>query len=206
MERILVDAVGEACTIQVVKAARALGTVTGPCELEVRVDNDVAVQNLLRLAAGNRLPVQTVQLPGGVRAVIMTAEGPVEGPAVPEPAACDLPQPTARRYVVAVDTETMGRGDESLGRVLMKGFLFALSQFPEVPDTILFYNGGAHLTVEGSDALGDLRHLEERGTAVRTCGTCLDHYGLKDRLAVGSVTNMYEIAEILTSAEKVIKP
>ena len=108
--------------------------------------------------------------------------------------------------VVAVDSAVMGRGSEELGGVLMKGFLFAVSQLPELPRTMLFYNGGAHLTCRGSDSLEDLKGLEAQGVEILTCGTCLNHYGLTEELAVGGVTNMYAIVEKLAGAGKVVKP
>lgn len=108
--------------------------------------------------------------------------------------------------VVAVGSAVMGSGDDQLGAVLMKGFLYALSQMDRLPDTILFYNGGARLTTEGSQSLEDLRNLEAQGVKIRTCGTCLDFYRLKEKLQVGEVTNMYEIAETLAAAGKVIRP
>ena len=88
----------------------------------------------------------------------------------------------------------------------MKGFLFALSQLESLPQTILFYNGGAKLTVEGSGSLEDLKAMEAQGVEILTCGTCLNHYGLTEQLAVGGVTNMYTIVEKLAGAEKVVKP
>ena len=88
----------------------------------------------------------------------------------------------------------------------MKGFLFALGQLPQPPRTILFYNGGAHLTCEGSASLEDLRALAAKGTEILTCGTCLNYYGLAEKLAVGGVTNMSAIVEKLANAGKVIKP
>ena len=88
----------------------------------------------------------------------------------------------------------------------MKGFLFAVSQLPKLPKTILFYNGGAKLTVEGSDSLEDLKKMEAQGVEILTCGTCLNHYGLTDSLKVGEVTNMYVIAETMAGAAKIVKP
>lgn len=93
-----------------------------------------------------------------------------------------------------------------LGAVLMKSFFFAETQLDTLPDKILFYNGGAKLTVEGSDCLEDIRILEKEGVEILTCGTCLDFYGLKEKLAVGAVTNMYTIAEILQNAVSVVSP
>ena len=71
---------------------------------------------------------------------------------------------------------------------------------------MLFYNGGARLTCQGSESLEDLKSLEAQGVEILTCGTCLNHYGLAEALAVGSVTNMYAIVEKLAGAAKVIKP
>ena len=108
--------------------------------------------------------------------------------------------------VVAVGAETMGRGSAARGKILMKSFLFAVTQLPQLPKTMLFYNGGAKLTVEGSESLEDLKGLEAQGVEILTCGTCLNFYGLADKVAVGGVTNMYSIVETLANAGKVIKP
>lgn len=108
--------------------------------------------------------------------------------------------------VVAVSSDKMGRGNAELGAVLMKSFFFAETQLDTLPDKILFYNGGAKLTVEGSDCLEDIKLLEKEGVEILTCGTCLDFYGLKEKLAVGTVTNMYTIAEILQNAVSIVSP
>ena len=98
----------------------------------------------------------------------------------------------------------MGSGDDELGAVLMKGFIYALSQQDELPKTILFYNGGAKLTCEEAPTLEDL--LEANGVEILTCGTCLNHYGLTEKLKVGGVTNMYVIAEKMMQADLIVKP
>ena len=82
-----------------------------------------------------------------------------------------------KHLVAAVGSRFMGDGSEELGRILMKGFLFALSQLDELPETILFYNGGAYLTTECPDSLEDLKAMENQGVEILTCGTCLDYYG-----------------------------
>ena len=82
----------------------------------------------------------------------------------------------------------------------------SLTQQDELPDTILCYNGGAKLTCEGSESLEDLKDLAARGVEILTCGTCLNFYGITEKLQVGSVTNMYDIVERMSSADRVIKP
>ncbi len=205
MGKIVVNAVGEQCPIPVVKATRALREMIGPGTLEVRVDNEIAVQNLTRMAAGHKLTAKSEKVGEKEFVVTMevtepTGDAPLEEP----PLSC---APDARgNLVVAVDGAVMGRGSDELGKVLMKGFLYAAGQLPELPKTMLFYNGGARLTCEGSDSLEDLKGLEAQGVEIFTCGTCLNHYGLTEKLAVGGVTNMYSIVEKLAGAGKVIKP
>lgn len=205
MGTIVVNAMGEPCPIPVVKATRALREMTEPGTLEVHVDNETAVQNLTRMASGHRLTARTERR--GEGAFVVTVEVPQllgEAPEEEPPLVC---APDGRgATVVAVDADIMGRGSDELGRTLMKGFLFAVSQLPVLPETILFYNGGARLTTEGSPSLEDLRGMEARGVRILTCGTCLNHYGLTDKLAVGGVTNMYAIVETLAGAGKVLKP
>uniref|UniRef100_UPI000B0E01CC sulfurtransferase-like selenium metabolism protein YedF n=1 Tax=Clostridium sp. NkU-1 TaxID=1095009 RepID=UPI000B0E01CC len=103
--------------------------------------------------------------------------------------------PEKKGLVAVLSSDQMGGGNEELGRILMKGFVYALTKLEELPETVLLYNGGARLSVEGSQSLEDLKSLEAQGVEILTCGTCLNHYELSDKLQVGSVTNMYEIVE-----------
>ena len=205
MKTVIVDAVGDQCPIPVVKATRALRELTEPGVLEIRVDNEIAVQNLTRMAAGNRLPVKSEKKGERLFVVTMEVAAPAGDAPVEEPALSCVPDQRGD-LVVAVDSETMGRGSDELGRLLMKSFLFAVGQLPQLPKTILFYNGGARLTVEGSDSLEDLKSLEAQGVEILTCGTCLNYYGLTDKLQVGDVSNMYDIVEKLSGADLIIRP
>ena len=108
--------------------------------------------------------------------------------------------------LVVLSGNVMGTGDAKLGTSLMKAFVFALTKQDRLPDTILCYNTGAYLTCEGADTLEDLKLLESEGVTILTCGTCLDFYGLKEKLAVGGVTNMYDIVERMQAAAQIIKP
>ena len=105
-----------------------------------------------------------------------------------------------------ISSDKMGRGNDELGKVLIKGCIFAITQLDELPKKMIFYNGGAKITCEGSDSLEDLKNLESQGVEIVTCGTCLDYYGMKDKLAVGTVTNMYDIVESMNHAGKIVKP
>ncbi|MBE6910672.1 MAG: sulfurtransferase-like selenium metabolism protein YedF [Ruminococcaceae bacterium] len=204
MANTVVDARGEQCPIPVVKATKAIAALTEPGIVEVHVDNEIAVQNLLRMASGKGFAAKSEQVEEKHYLITIDVDRLAPADAAEPEAACipDLRGST----VVAVGTAIMGVGSDELGATLMKGFLYALSQQDELPKTILFYNGGAKLTTEGSASIEDLKTMESQGVEILTCGTCLDYYGLKDKLLVGSVTNMYAIVEKLTKAAKVVKP
>ena len=201
----IVNALGEQCPIPVVKTKNAIKAMTSPGELAVWVDNEIAVQNLTKMANQKNYGVHSEKLEEGKYQVILTI-GEVNTAAENEPAAEECIVDVRSSKVVVISSDCMGEGDPVLGKLLLKGFIFALTQQDILPKTILFYNGGAHLTCEGSASLEDLRSLEAQGVEIMTCGTCLNHYGLTEKLAVGSVTNMYVIAETMLKASSVIKP
>ena len=200
---ITVNAMGDNCPIPVVKTKKAMQALTGPETIEVLVDNEIAVQTGTKMASSAGGAVSSEKLGDAQFKITIQMEGAAAQDAA-EDVVC---APDARdNTVVVVSSDRMGIGNDELGKVLMKGFIFAVTQLDTLPKTMLFYNGGATLTAEGSDSLEDLKSLEAQGVEIMTCGTCLDYYGLKDKLAVGSVTNMYSIVETMAKAGKIIRP
>lgn len=199
---ITVNAMGDNCPIPVIKTKKAMQALTGPETIEVLVDNEIAVQNVTKMASASGGQVSSEKIADGEFKITVQMEGAaVSGE---EEVSC---VPDARgNTVVVVSSDRMGEGNDELGKVLMKGFIFAVTQLDTLPKTMLFYNGGATLTAEGSDSLEDLKSLEAQGVEVMTCGTCLDYYGLKEKLQVGTVTNMYSIVETMANAGRIIKP
>ncbi len=205
---IQVNAMGDTCPIPIVKTKKAIAQLGGAGTVETLVDNEISVQNLTKMANQKGYAVKSEKLGPGQYKVTMTVG---EQDAPPEDGADETclvtPAPEGKRnIVVAVTSPRMGEGNDELGAVLMKGFLYALNQQDTLPATILFYNGGAPLTCQGSQSLEDLKSLEAQGVEILTCGTCLNYYGLTDQLAVGEVTNMYTITEKLTGAHLVVRP
>ena len=205
-----VNALGQQCPLPVVLATRALREMTEPGILEVRVDDEIAVQNLTRMASGHKFPCRAEQK--GPKEFLVTMEVTEVAGAMPAETAAPAAEaepaciPDQRGdTVVAITGQTMGTGDDQLGATLMKGFIFALTQLETLPRAMVFYNGGAKLTQEGSPCLEDLKSLEAQGVAIWTCGACVNFYELPNP-AVGQVTNMYSIAELLTGAGKVVRP
>ncbi len=205
-----VDARGLSCPLPVVNAKKAAEEMTESGILTVLVDNEMAVQNLQKFAnqkgydvAGEKKSekeyVVTIQ--------VKTAGQPVQI-IVPEESEEEICSPDVRKkgMVVVLSANVMGTGEEKLGKALMKAFVFAVTKQDYLPETILCYNTGAYLTCEGADTLEDLKSLEAEGVNILTCGTCLDFYGIKEKLAVGSVTNMYEIVEKMEAAKTIVRP
>lgn len=203
MSKVIVDAMGQQCPIPVVKATKALKEMKEAGTVEVHVDNEVAVQNLLRLAQSQNLAAKSEKQAEKQYVVEIQATG--EAVAVEEEQiACTADSRTDT--VVVISSDRMGSGNDELGKVLMKGFIYAVSQLEQLPKTILFYNGGATIPIEGSASLEDLKNMEAQGVEIMTCGTCLDYYQLKEKLAVGTVTNMYSIVETMSKAGKILRP
>ena len=201
MEKIL-DARGMACPLPVVNAKKAAEGLHPGDTLIVRVDNEIAVQNLQRFAQHMGFAAAGEKVSESEFTVTMVIGG--EAKAEPE-IACNL-DTRKKGMLVVLSGYTMGSGDEKLGKALMKAFVFALTKQDVLPETILCYNTGAYLTTDGADTLEDLKLLESEGVTVLTCGTCLDFYGLKEKLAVGGVTNMYDIVERMEAASTIVRP
>lgn len=213
-----VDARNKSCPQPVILATKALDQLASQGdadqELEVLANEMVAVENLKRLAASRGRAVEVVEGAGEWSVRIAGTENPsgdaaaTDGEAPAFEAVCDLPatqsSPLATvahgaPVVVAVGDDVMGRGDKELGRILLKGIIYAFANADVPPAKMVFFNDGAKVTCEGSPSIDDLRELEARGCEILTCGTCLDFHGLKDKLAVGGITNLYAISQILLS-------
>lgn len=107
--------------------------------------------------------------------------------------------------IIIVSTNKLGEGDDALGEILMKGYIYTLSENDKLPSKLIFLNSGVKLVVNESQVLESLKKLQDNGVEILSCGTCLDFYGLKEQLALGSITNMYTIVEAMNSNGKVIK-
>ena len=206
---VTIDCMGEQCPIPVVKTRKAILGLTSADTVETIVDNEIAVQNLTKMANEMGYRVSSKKVAEGKFAVTMEvsedALKKTKESAEPSEDAC-APDQRAKSTVIQVASDTVGIGEEELGHILMKSFIYSLTQLDTLPTTMLFYNGGAKLTCEGSPVLDDLKSLEAQGVEILTCGTCLDFQHLKEKLAVGSVTNMYEIARRMTQADRLVRP
>lgn len=196
-----VDARGLACPQPVIRTRKAMGEATQVITL---VDNETSLTNVSRMAQKAGWDVEVTEEAGGFRLEITRdgAPAPIAAPA-PAPAvgqAASLGGP----LVLVVSEDIMGRGDGELGQILMRGFFHTLGEVEPLPQTAIFFNTGVRLACQGSPVLDDLRALEATGLEILVCGTCLNYFELTGELAAGQVSNMYDIAETMLRAGKVV--
>ena len=196
---LFLDARGMQCPLPVIETKKLAMDAKPGDTIHVLVDNEVAVQNLMKFAAQKGYDADREERDDTAYGVIIKVKES-------DPESCCMPYEEPPQSLVVVSSDVMGDGQKELGKVLMKAFLFALTRQETAPATILFYNSGAFLTCEGSDSLEDLQELQSKGTEILTCGTCLNFYGLGEKLKIGSVTNMYDIVDRMMKAKKIIRP
>lgn len=197
--KLTIDARGAACPQPVIETKKALEASDIVTTI---VDNTAALENLRRLAGNLNCSVSDEKKTDGIYVTITKTA------LTPEKSIAEQVMPPAARNadptVLAVSQDVMGKGDDALGQILIRGFFHTLADGGPAPDIIVFFNSGVRLLAAGSDVIEDIRALEEKNIKILACGTCLDYYKIMDARAAGTVTNMYEIKELLLAARSVI--
>ena len=207
--KVTVDARGLACPEPVLLAKKAIAENE---EVTVIVDDEIAVENIRRLAVKTACGFSVKEKEGGVREITLVRTGPagqtpVDAAAVAAELACAVaPGKEAGPLVVILSDNHMGRGDDVLGDVLIRSFIHTLLQLKPLPETIICYNAGVKLAVKDSAALDDLQELVRAGVDILVCGTCVNYFGLGDQIAAGRISNMYDIAETMAGATRLLRP
>lgn len=190
---IKVNAVGEVCPKPVIMTKKALKEIESGV-VEVSIDNETSKENVEKMAKEMGHKFQTKK-EGEIFVITITKEGEKETLVEED-----------ENIVISIGSDNMGDGDEELGKILIKGFIYALTEAEVLPKTILLYNKGVLLASTFEDTIKDLKLLEERGVEILSCGTCANFYHVQDKIKVGTLTNMYTILERQMKAKKVIKP
>ncbi len=199
----VLDCRGLACPQPVLRAKELLDSLAQGA-VEVLVDNEAAQSNLERFGKSQGCTVE-IRASGDTRHITLS-KGPREDAAravTPEDYHCDLP---GTGLVIVVPADTMGRGNDALGGVLMRAYIKTIKHLSPLPAKIFFYNTGVKITATESDLIAPLRELAAQGVEIYSCGTCLDFFNLKDTLLVGKSTNMFEIMDAMAQAHKVVSP
>ena len=195
----IIDAKGKPCPTPVILAKQAIAG--GEAAFLIEVDNQTAVENLKRLASSQGFAAAVQEADGA-----FTLEFSRNGETCPAcEATADVPLPApSRHYAVFVGRDIIGSGDRELGTNLMRMFFYTLASGDDLPQSVLFMNDGVKLPALDDQVVEHLKSLQSRGVEVLVCGTCLNFYGLSDKLRVGTVSNMYDILSQMQSVPKVI--
>lgn len=186
------------CPQPVIKVKQAFDE-GGFGKLEVLVDNKAAVENITRFAENSGHSILSVTEDSNISTIIIENLSN-DNTTLTETDEIEKMMPSnCGAHNIFINSSTIGTGDQKLGDKLMEAFIYSLTEIDRKPQYILFMNSGVKVTVEGSVSLENLRDLEQSGIKILVCGACLDFYGIKDKLKVGKVSNMYEITSILTS-------
>lgn len=186
-----IDARGMDCPRPVILTKKELDIMKEK-SLTTIVDNKVAMENISKLAASLGYEFDVEEKDGDFFISIRKdGQEPVEV----------VKDKELKDMTIGISSHLMGSGDEKLGEILMKSFIYTVSETQPYPSTIVFYNTGVKLTTEGSEVLDDLINLEKAGVEIISCGTCLDFLQLNDKLKIGSISNMYTIYEKLKDKE-----
>jgi selenium metabolism protein YedF len=200
-EREIVDARGLGCPQPVILAKKALER---EASVVVIVDNEIARENVRRLGVSSGCDVQTEDPGDGTFRILLTKRPGAD----PSRAEADLTACGAAPgpFVVVLSSDRMGRGDDELGGILVRAFIHVIGEQERKPDAMVFYNGGVRLAVKDSPALEDLKALAAAGVEMLVCGTCANYFNLTDDVAVGTISNMYDIAGLMSRAGRLVQP
>ena len=193
----IIDCKGVNCPMPVINTKKYFDGIENGAAIVI-VDNEVAKHNIEKFASSNNYKFEVSDKENNIFEITIT-----KGVAVEAQSRIEKSNDNRQTLSIVICSERMGDGSEELGNALMKSYLFALSEANVKPDNLIFINGGVKLVVEDSLVLDSIKKLQEKGTNVQSCGLCLDFYGLKDKLAVGEITNMYAIVEIMNSSNTI---
>ena len=205
---IKVNALGDACPIPVVKTKNAIRELGSSGVVEVSVDNEIAVQNLNKMAKQKNYEFSYEKKSDTeyIVTIGINSDSKTDTNTVSKISGTQKDEISLKETVVVIDSDKMGDGDEEFSKTLLKGFIYALSSQDIPPSKIIFYNTGVKMTTEGSESIEDLKVLANAGAKIYSCGACLNNYGLTEKLLIGEVTNMYDIAGYLLNADLVVRP
>ena len=196
------DTKGLKCPQPLIMLKEALLDLKMGEEISVETDNETSLKNLLSYLKDQGVEPK-VSSAGNVHTLV--AIKPEKDLAASNPAIyCTTDFPIS--YVVCIKGELMGDGDPELGKLLMETFVDNLKLQEQLPTHVVLYNGGVKLAMKESPVCNSLTELEELGTRIMLCGTCIEHYGLQFDIGVGMISNMVVITETLAEAGHVVTP
>ncbi|SHH30820.1 sulfurtransferase-like selenium metabolism protein YedF [Tepidibacter thalassicus] len=202
--KIEVDARGLACPQPVIKTKKELDKIKEGTVITL-VDNEIAKENVLKLANSMNCSAKFykkddifyIEIDKGKESIDIQEESI-------ECKECMIKTENKEDKVIYISSDCMGRGSDELGKILIKGFIYTLTEITPYPKAVIFVNSAVKLTTENEETIENLKKLEKEGVEILSCGTCLDYFNLKDKLRVGKISNMYDIVEKLKGASNTL--
>lgn len=191
-----IDARGLACPKPVIETKKAIESINSG-KVKVIVDNYIAKENIIKLSRSMNLEFNILKEEGSFIEIEIIKGEFLEN--ITEEKSNDI-----ENSCVFISSDKIGEGDIELGKILMKGFVYTLTETKPYPKYIILVNSGVNLSTSNEDTIENLKKLENFGVEIVSCGTCLDFYNLKESLKVGRVSNMYDILEIMKNTDKTI--
>ena len=191
-----IDARGLACPKPVIETKKAIEIINNG-KVKVIVDNYIAKENIIKLSRSMNLEFNILKEEDSFIEIEIIKGEFLEN--ITEETSNDI-----ENSCVFISSDKIGEGDIELGKILMKGFVYTLTETKPYPKYIILVNSGVNLSTGNEDTIENLKKLENFGVEIVSCGTCLDFYNLKESLKVGRVSNMYDILEIMKNTDKTI--
>jgi selenium metabolism protein YedF len=202
----IVDTKGQLCPAPLIATKRALKESAAGESFTVLTDNLTSFNNVSRFLRDNKTGFHFSEKDGIWSLSVTKGSGEMINPNAEEYCSPEIAHFDKGAFVVVLSSDKMGEGDEELGSLLLGNFIKALKDLDKLPAKILFYNKGVTLAKVDSSLYDHLKDLEKMGVELLLCATCVNHYSLAEKINIGILSNMYVIAEAMTSAEKVIRP
>jgi selenium metabolism protein YedF len=199
-----VDAKGKSCPVPLIMTKKAINETGENEDLKILIDNETSMINVTRFLEEHGMKVSVHQHGNTYELFVNKTSGIPEEVKAEE--YCNSETPKKSNFVVALQRDHLGDGDNELGKILIKALINTLPDNNTLPKTVVFLNSGIFLALKDSPVLDALKVLEEVGVELLICGTCLDFYKKNEDLALGKVSNMYEILERLSTAGNVLYP
>lgn len=197
----LIDAKGKECPIPVIMAKKEIDN--GNKNFTIEVDNNIAVQNLKKLANSQGLLIDIKEKNNIFKITFINKDNEcVECNEILNELEGNKNQ--TGTWSIFVGKEIIGAGNEELGKSLMKMFFYTIAEDSDLPKSILFMNDGVKVPTLNEQAIEHLKELEVKGVEILTCGACLNFYKLENQLKAGKVSNMYDITNAMKESSKVI--
>lgn len=202
-----VDCKGLPCPQPLIATRKAMRENAVGTEIEISVDNETARGNVTQMLADFGVSISFETRDGLFIGRFINPEVKEEAVTLPaiDNMACPTTGVTAQQPTLLCATNVLGVGDDTLGAILMKGFLSTLAEWTPRPKEILFLNAGVKLCTKESGALDTLKALEASGVELLICGTCVDFYKIREQIAVGTITNMQRISQSIASASRLVR-